>query len=297
MERSVSSRNRSASSVGVTTPMRAVPSSTSFSMGTPRIAMGPLRRGRPVSYLLMTTTRPILVTGAHRWGTGWVGSMIAASPSPPVAYLWEPFSVLHRPGICEARFDRWFPYVCEENGSAYLAPIADMLAFQYKTMAELRSIRSTKDAARLLRDRRDFRRYDRRGARPLLKDPIAVFSAEWLCDSFGMDAVVLRPGTPPHSPTASCRATYDIRSATSSRSRFDGLRLILDRSMSRSDGSPPMSSRCWIKAILLWRIIHHVILTYRDCRPGWMFLRLEDVARDPLSTVPADLLPPRSGLR
>ena len=36
-----------------------------------------------------------------------------------------------------------------------------------------------------------FRRYGGESARPLLKDPIAVFSAEWLGDTFGMDVVVL----------------------------------------------------------------------------------------------------------
>jgi hypothetical protein len=229
----------------------------------------------------MTTTRPILVTGAHRSGTGWVGSMIAASPSPPVAYLWEPFSVLHRPGVCDARFDRWFPYVCEENGSAYLAPVADMLAFRYKTMAELRSIRSPKDAARLLRDRRDFHLYHRRGARPLLKDPIAVFSAEWLCDSFGMDAIVLirHPAAFANS-IVSRRLRHPFGDFLAQPLLMRDLLGPFDEQIRRfaSDEQPLLD-----QAILLWRIIHHVILTYRDRRPGWMFLRLEDVARDPLS--------------
>jgi hypothetical protein len=225
--------------------------------------------------------RPILVTGAHRSGTGWLGSMIAASPSPPVAYLWEPFSILHRPGICDARFETWFPYVCPANGSTYLDPIADMLAFRYKTMAELRSVRSLKDAVRLLRDRRDFRRYRRRGARPLLKDPIAVFSAEWLCDSFGMDALVLirHPAAFANSITSRrLRHPFGDFLAQPLLMR-DLLGSFEDQIRRFAAEEQPLLDQ----AILLWRIIHHVILTYRDRRPEWMFLRLEDIARDPLA--------------
>jgi hypothetical protein len=43
---------------------------------------------------------PILVTGAHRTGTTWVGKMLAASPQ--VAYISEPLNVWHRPGVLRA---------------------------------------------------------------------------------------------------------------------------------------------------------------------------------------------------
>lgn len=207
--------------------------------------------------------------------------MIAASPSPPVAYLWEPFSVLHRPGICDARFARWFPYVCRQNESTYLAPIADMLAFRYKAAAELRSIRSPKDAGRMVRDWRDFRRYGRQGARPLLKDPIAVFSAEWLSDTFGMDALVLiRHPAAFASSIASRRLQHPFGDFLAQPLLMRDLLGPFEEQIRRFTArEQPLLEQ----AILLWRIVHHVILVYRDRRPGWMFLRLEDVAQDPLS--------------
>jgi hypothetical protein len=206
--------------------------------------------------------------------------MIAASPSPPVAYLWEPFSVLHRPGICDVRFERWFPYVCPQNESIYLDPIADMLAFRYGTTAELRSIRSPKDAGRLVRDRRDFRRYRRQGARPLLKDPIAVFSAGWLCDSFDMDTLVLirHPAAFAHSIT-SRRLRHPFGDFLAQPLLMHDLLGPFEEQIRRfaAEEQPLLD-----QAVLLWRVIHHVILAYRDNRPDWMFLRLEDVAREPL---------------
>ncbi len=50
----------------------------------------------------MDARRPLLVTGSHRSGTGWVSEMLAAAPSPELAYIWEPFSLRARPGICDA---------------------------------------------------------------------------------------------------------------------------------------------------------------------------------------------------
>jgi len=104
--------------------------------------------------------------------------MIAASRSHPIAYLWEPFSPLARPGIRDVPFDKWFVYVCERNQDRYEPGLRDMLAYRYRYAAELRAIRTPKDAGRLVRDAGRFRRFRAHGARPLLKDPIAVFSSE-----------------------------------------------------------------------------------------------------------------------
>jgi LPS sulfotransferase NodH len=54
----------------------------------------------------MINQKPILVTGSHRSGSTWVGTMLATSPS--VGYVQEPFSLNHRPGIFSAKFDYWF---------------------------------------------------------------------------------------------------------------------------------------------------------------------------------------------
>src|SRR5207342_1628934 len=133
---------------------------------------------------------PIIVTGSHRAGTGWVASVLATSPRP-IGYVWEPFSVLHRPGTCAARFEHWFPYVCAENEADVRGPVADMLRWHYATAAELAALRSPKDAARMVRDVSRFARNRRRRAVPLLKDPIAVFSAEWLHETFAVEPVLL----------------------------------------------------------------------------------------------------------
>jgi Sulfotransferase family len=223
--------------------------------------------------------RPILVTGSHRSGTGWVGSMIAACRSSPIAYMWEPFSLLHRPGVFAVHFPYWFAYVCPENEDPYLGPVRDMLAFRYQAAAELGSVRSVKDAIRLPRDWLRFIRYRRAGARPLLKDPIAIFSAEWLCDTFDMDVIVL------------IRHPAGFASSLKSRGLTHPFGHFLEQPMLMRDRLAPFRGEITRfaaeprpvlqQAILLWKLIHWTILSYRERRPDWMFLRLEDIAMNP----------------
>jgi hypothetical protein len=205
--------------------------------------------------------------------------MLAATPAPPVAYLWEPFSVLHRPGIFAVRFPFWFPYICSENEDPYLEPIRDMLAFRYRPRAELAAARSPKDLARLARDCVQFARYRHADARPLLKDPIAVFSAPWLCDTFDAEVIALirHPAAFANSVVRrGLRHPFGdfLRQPLLMR---DVLSPFRDRIEEFSVHEQPLLDQ----AILLWNLIHHAILGYRRDRPHWLFYRLEDLARDP----------------
>jgi hypothetical protein len=205
---------------------------------------------------------------------------MAASRNPPAAYLWEPFSPLHRPGICDARFPYWFPYVSKENEHAYARSVGDMLNYRYRPGAELRTVRTPKDAARMARDWRRFVAYGRRHAVPVLKDPIAVFSAEWLVETFGAEPVVLI-----RHPAAFAYSM--VRRGLSHP--FDDF---LKQPLLMRDVLGPFEADIrdfaaeprpiLEQAIVLWRIIYSVVGDYRARHAGWEFVRLEDVARDPI---------------
>ena len=81
-----------------------------------------------------------------------MGRVLAASTNPRLGYLWEPFNPRHRPGTFPVRFPRYFEYLCAENGRPYVEPMSATLAFRYRPGAELRSLRSPRDAARMGRD-------------------------------------------------------------------------------------------------------------------------------------------------
>jgi hypothetical protein len=208
--------------------------------------------------------------------------MVAASPAPPIAYLWEPFSVLHRRGILDVRFPYWFPYVCAQNGEAYVTPLRNMLGFKYRTSAELRSVRTPKDAARLVRDRGRFANWRRQGARPLLKDPIAVYSAGWLADTFDMEVIALT-----RHPAAFVNSIVGRRL----RHPFDHflrqpllMRDVLAPFAAQISRFADVEQPLLDQGILLWNLLHTPIARYRRDRPSWSFLRLEDVAAAPDAT-------------
>ena len=74
-------------------------------------------------------SRPILVTGAHRSGTTWIGKMLALAPG--IGYIHEPFSPVTAPGISSAPFDHFFTRVTAENEALYLPGLERTLRFEY----------------------------------------------------------------------------------------------------------------------------------------------------------------------
>jgi hypothetical protein len=131
---------------------------------------------------------PILVTGAHRSGTTWVGKMLAADGD--TAYISEPLNVLHRPGVLRAPVRYWYTYINGENELHYLSAFQELLDFDYHLLAEIRSLRSRHDLLRMLRDFGIFYLGSMHGQRALLKDPFAVFSAPWFADRLACRVVI-----------------------------------------------------------------------------------------------------------
>jgi hypothetical protein len=226
----------------------------------------------------MMNRKPILVTGSHRSGTTWVGKMLAASPS--VGYIHEPFNLTHRPGICTAKFPYWFTYITKENEAPYYEPLNNTLAFRFDIAAELPAIQSMRHVGRMLKNYKNFSMYRYRNAIPLMKDPIALFSSEWLATTFDMNMIVLI-----RHPAA----------FTSSISRLNwthNFSHFLNQPLLMRDYLAPFEAE--IRAFaetehdileqgtLLWRIIHYVILQYKEKYKDWIFLRHEDISTDPL---------------
>jgi len=204
--------------------------------------------------------------------------MLALSPS--LAYIHEPFNPYHRPGICKARFPYWFTHVCDENEAAYLTGLQDCLRFRYHFAEELKSIRSVKDSLRLSRDFYRFSKYRLLGKRPLVKDPIAIFSAEWLAQRFHMDVIVLI------RHPADFAGSLEKAQWTHPFDHFVRQPLLMRHHLGRyrSDIETFSTTDHDIvgQAILLWNVIHHMILQYRDMHPEWIFAKHEELSQHPI---------------
>jgi hypothetical protein len=225
---------------------------------------------------------PILVTGSHRSGTGWVSDMLSATPLPRIGTIWEPFNLRARRGVRQAPFRYWFTYVTERNESEFRAPLQRMLDWRYSMAAEIPTVRSPKDLGRMVRDAWVTSSNRRADAVPLSKDPIAVFSAEWMSDTFGMDTLVLI-----RHPAAFCFSIvkqgwwHPFDHFTAQPEMMHDLFADRADEIERFARTPqPLLDQ----AILLWVLIHEHIARMRARRHEWRFVRLEDLSREPVGS-------------
>src|SRR5919198_294484 len=155
-----------------------------------------------------------------------------------------------------------------------------MLSFRYKPSAEAREVRSVPDVLRLGRDWSRFVRYRKERAVPLMKDPIAVFSSEWLAEAFDMHVVMLIRH--PAAFAASLKRlnwTHPfqdfLRQPLLMRDHLEPWRGEIEHEADHPSGALD-------QAILLWRLIHTAILKFVGRHHEWVRLRLEDIAVDPI---------------
>lgn len=219
---------------------------------------------------------PILVTGAHRSGTTWVGRLLASAPQ--ISYLSEPLNVLHRPGVFSARVPFWYTYICEENGDEYLPSYQDLLSYRYHLGAELASLRSFRDLVRMGRDALTFARGRLGGHTPLLKDPFAVFSLVWFAQ------------------TLHCRIVTTVRHPAAFASglkrlgwSFDFADLLKQPLLMRDQLEPYRASMLSAsvadvvgQAGVLWAAIYGTLQKLQAVVPAILVVRHEDLAADPI---------------
>jgi hypothetical protein len=217
------------------------------------------------------------VTGAHRTGTTWVGKMLAAAPG--VAYISEPLNVLHRPGVLSARTPYWYTYISAENEAEYLPGLRRTLALRYRLGAELLSLRSVKDAGRMLRDVRVFWGGRLSGALPLLKDPFAVFSAPWFARRLNCQAVI----TVRH-PAAFASSLKRLGW------HFDFSDLLAQPALMRDHLEPYRTAMEAMlrapqdvigQAALLWQMVYATAAKFQRDHPDFILTRHEDLSQDP----------------
>ena len=225
----------------------------------------------------MPSPGPILVTGAHRSGTTWVGRMLASNSQ--TAYISEPLNVLHRRGVYNAQVNHWYTYINAENESKYLPAFQELLNYRYHIFEELASLRSRKDLLRMGRDLATFTNGKLRAQRVLLKDPFAVFSTPWFVQKLNCRIVItVRHPAGFASSLKRLNWPFDFR---------DLLRqptLMRDQLESdRTDMENMQSGDVLGQSALLWRMIYRSVHTARNLLPGLLIVRHEDLSLDPVA--------------
>jgi hypothetical protein len=221
--------------------------------------------------------QPILVTGAHRSGTTWVGRMLAANPQ--TAYISEPLNVLHRRGVYRADVQHWYQYITEENESKYLPAFYELLNFRYHLFAELGSLRSQKDFLRMGRDFAVFMNGKLHSQHILLKDPFAVFSAPWFAQKLNCQVVItIRHPAGFASSLKRLNWPFDFHDLL-------GQPLLMRDHLEkdRADMESIQADDIVGQSALLWRMIYRAVHTTLELIPDFKIVRHEDLSRDPVA--------------
>ena len=233
--------------------------------------------------LKISKVKPILVCGAPRSGTTWVGRMLALSPA--LYYVHEPFnpSASTAKYICKAPFQFRNMYITEENERQYYHPIKNMLAGKYSLFRGLAQARSYEEVRKFIGLWREFGKYRKQGIMPLIKDPIALMSAGWLARRFDINVIVM--------------IRHPAAFVDSMKNRHWGFypsRWALPQPLLMRDFLGPFEKQMIEleqgqhdiidQTALMWKILHYIVLEYKKKNTDWIFLRHEDVALNPIES-------------
>ena len=222
---------------------------------------------------------PILVTGAHRSGSTWAGVMISAPRN--ISYVNEPFNILYKPGSCRPHFQYWYTYVCDKNEGPHVKYIEDCIQYKPRQIKKYLKYGSINNLPRVGKFQYECYKARLMGKRPLVKDPLAIFSTGWLADRFDMDVVLLI-----RHPAAF------VGSLKVANWPFQFSHL-LDQPLLMEELLTPYEKEIVDfaenehdlidQAILLWNLIYWVVIKFQKDHDGdWIFVKHEDLSRDPL---------------
>jgi hypothetical protein len=220
--------------------------------------------------------RPVLVTGMPRSGTTWVGRMLCAGGH--LGYLNEPFNLATSPGTIRVPVRHWFPYVTAENEELLLPELTKALKFRYPLARELAHCRTRTDLLHTLRMWKSF--VGNRRRRPLVKEPHAVFSADWFARRLGSDVVV----TVRH-PVAVVSSWKRLEWGFDFGNLLEQPALVRDRLGSFENemrAALEPSVDLVERVALLWAVVYHVVADLRSELPELHVLRHEDLSRRPV---------------
>lgn len=219
--------------------------------------------------------KPILVTGAHRSGTTWTGRIIASAKE--VYYLQEPFNISRYP---DSPFDHWFEHI--DGSSADHKQLSEKylksfyLKYHSKCFQEVLKTFSFREGRNYFESLQNWM-----FKRPLIKDPIAIMSAEWLYNEFNCDVIVCIRH--PAAFVASIREKnwhFDFTNFSNQTSLMETYlknhkQEIHDYCLKQKDIID--------QGILLWNIIYSIVWHLKNKYGNkWFFVTNEELSDDPI---------------
>lgn len=241
-----------------------------------------IRRSNRLDHLTNEMAEPrkiVLVTGSHRSGTTWVGKVLASGPRS--YYLQEPFNPNNASSKLPMTMTYWFQRLRDRDDSVERDAFRRMfdlnIPWPSGSLRDFRYIAALpKSTAIAVREKIRARR-----ARFIvMKDPIALLSADWLARNFGALPVVLIRHPAAFVSSIRIKGWYFD---------FNNLLLqpdVIDEFFPEERETIERTAKCQFQDIISegaiqWRLVHKVILKFRSDFADWQFVRHKDISIDP----------------
>ena len=221
--------------------------------------------------------KPILVTGTHRSGSTWLGHLIANSKQ--VCYIHEPFNLKNKKAISNINWEYWFTYICKENEDLYFNQLQKTTNFSYSFKGAFSQLNSKTGVKYFFKTLYDFEKAKILFQRPLLKDPIAFFSTEWLQERFDVQPIILiRHPAAFVSSLKRVNWTFDF-------GHFLNQPLLMENKLGKWEYDIIKAKENKVdiidQGILIWNIFHDTIKNYQKDHPDWFYIKHELLANEP----------------
>lgn len=224
---------------------------------------------------MKSSNLPILISGAHRSGSTWVGNVISSAKG--IAYLHEPFNPIY-PSYTSAPIDKWYLHISGNESIRYYDCFKNTLNWKYKPFKRLASVNSFFRAQMLLKYWWIFQK--NKGKRMCMKDPIALLSVDWLYKEFDIQPLLLvrHPAAFAYSLKRK-NWTFPFKDLLEQEDLMDGLLVEYKNEIQKFTLN---EQNIIDQASLIWNILHSVIAHYKIKYPNWYVVKHEDISVNPL---------------
>ncbi len=222
---------------------------------------------------------PILVTGSHRSGSTWVGKILSASPTS--YFVGEPFNLTQAKQYNRVPITYWFHAVTPQSDKQFYLYLTHKLGITYRPYFLPNWIPQWKIG--YFHGSNYVRCFTRHlmNYQPIVKDPIAFFSAEWFAQRFQAKVLILiRHPAAFVDSLKRANWTFPFDHFLQQSRLMDQMLSGFSQDIQTYANQPPDIID---QGILLWRIFHTTITHYQRQHPEWFFVRHEDLSRSPMT--------------
>jgi hypothetical protein len=221
----------------------------------------------------------ILITGIHRSGSTWIGKVMSVNLD--MQYIHEPFNLWNNTQY-RTPLKYWFEYV--GNDLKRKEEFKKYIEYHYSGNIRALFHRIWKERSKYKKIiLHEYSKYKKRENRKIIKDPIAIFSADFFYDYLKYDVLVcIRHPAAFVESIKSKNWTHDFAHFLMQEELMDDILYEFKKDIVELIGSEIRMNDIVEQAILLWNIIHFRIIQYKNSYKNWMFIKHEDVSNNPI---------------